>query len=31
MTDGHWFTVGTPDALPAAEAKLKDLQAASAD
>lgn len=31
MADGHWFTVGTPDALPAAEAKLKELQAASAD
>lgn len=31
MTDGHWFTVGTPEALPAAEAKLKQLQAASAD
>lgn len=31
MSDGHWFTVGTPDALPAAEAKLKELQAASAD
>jgi MurNAc alpha-1-phosphate uridylyltransferase len=31
MSDGHWFTVGTPEALPAAEAKLKDLQAASAD
>ncbi|GAB4357781.1 MAG: nucleotidyltransferase family protein [Oricola sp.] len=31
MTDGHWFTVGTPEALPAAEAKLRELQVASAD
>ena len=27
MEDGHWFTVGTPDALPAAEAKLAELAA----
>lgn len=25
MEEGHWFTVGTPDALPAAEAKLAEL------
>lgn len=32
MRDGHWFTVGTPDALPAAEEKLAALGAAqSAD
>ena len=31
MADGHWFTVGTPDALPAAETKLRQLQATSAD
>ena len=27
MADGHWFTVGTPDALPAAEAKLAEFAA----
>ena len=31
MEDGHWFTVGTPQALPLAEAKLKQLGAARAD
>lgn len=31
MTDGHWFTVGTPDALPAAEAKLAELSSRHAD
>lgn len=31
MADGHWFTVGTPDALPAAEAKLAELEAKTAD
>lgn len=31
MTDGHWFTVGTPEALPAAERKLEQLQAQRAD
>ncbi|MFZ2102117.1 MAG: nucleotidyltransferase family protein [Oricola sp.] len=31
MEDGHWFTVGTPQALPLAEAKLKELQSARAD
>lgn len=31
MADGHWFTVGTPEALPAAEAKLSDLSAKHAD
>lgn len=31
MADGHWFTVGTPEALPAAEAKLKQLRATSGD
>ena len=30
MEDGHWFTVGTPDALPAAEAKLAELAASHA-
>jgi MurNAc alpha-1-phosphate uridylyltransferase len=31
MADGHWFTVGTPDALPAAEAKLSELSAKDFD
>jgi MurNAc alpha-1-phosphate uridylyltransferase len=31
MQDGHWFTVGTPEALPAAETRLKELQSALAD
>ena len=31
MQNGHWFTVGTPAALPEAEAKLKALQAVSSD
>jgi MurNAc alpha-1-phosphate uridylyltransferase len=31
MADGHWFTVGTPEALPAAERKLEQLQAQRAD
>ncbi|QKV20703.1 nucleotidyltransferase family protein [Oricola thermophila] len=29
MEDGHWFTVGTPEALPAAEARLRELGGAS--
>lgn len=28
MADGHWFTVTTPDSLPAAEAKLRSLHSA---
>ncbi|MCI5077570.1 nucleotidyltransferase family protein [Oricola sp.] len=31
MEDGHWFTVGTPEALPAAETKLDSLARQRAD